>query len=98
MNKTPKSSPLHSNTVNIKKDQVNVIIPRNLSDPLELNKCDEAKAIEGSDIDSLNPKTPQKCKPKVLLSKSLSDTDIITENTPEKEYVKANYKIKYNDL
>ncbi|XP_029341142.1 7SK snRNA methylphosphate capping enzyme [Acyrthosiphon pisum] len=58
MNKTPKSSPLHSNTVNIKKDQVNVIIPRNLSDPLELSKCDEAKAIACSGVDSLKPKTP----------------------------------------
>jgi len=85
MNKTPKSSPLHSNTVNIKKDQVNVIIPRNLSDPLELSKCDEAKAIACSDIDSLKPKTPQKCKSKIPLSKSLSDTGIITDSTPENE-------------
>jgi len=83
MNKTPKSSPLHSNTVNIKKDQVDVIIPRNLSDPLELSKFNKAKAIACSDIDSLKPKTPQKCQSKIPLSKS--DTDLITENTPEKE-------------
>lgn len=84
MNKTPKTSPLHSNTVNIKKDQVNVIIPRNLSDPLELSTCDQAKAIACSDdIDSLKEKTPLKCKPKKLLSKSLSDSGSLTENTPE---------------
>lgn len=85
MNKTPKSSPLHSNTVNIKKDQVNVIIPRNLSDPLELSQCDEAKAIAYFGIDSLKQKTPQKCKSKIQLLKSLSDSGLTTENTPEKD-------------
>lgn len=85
MNKTPKSSPLHSNTVNIKKDQVNVIIPRNLSDPLELSQCDEAKAIAYSGIDLLKQKTPQKFKSKLQLLKSLSDSGLTTENTPEKE-------------
>ncbi|KAL5238767.1 hypothetical protein ACI65C_006177 [Semiaphis heraclei] len=87
MNKTPKSSPLHSNTVNIKKDQVNVIIPRNLSDPLELSKCNKAKAIACSGIDSLKPKTPQKCKSKIPLS--ISDTGLITEKTPEKDHKPA---------
>jgi len=89
MNKTPKSSPLHSNTVNIKKDQVNVMIPRNLSDPLELSQCDEAKAIACSGIDSLKQKTPQKCKPKIQLSKFLSDSGLTTENTPEKDFKPA---------
>lgn len=85
MNKTPKSSPLHSNTVNIKKDQVNVMIPRDLSDPLELSTCDLAKAIASSDNLISNLKSPLAYKPKKLLSKSLSDSGLLTENTPEKE-------------
>lgn len=85
MNKTSKSSPLHSNTVNIKKDQVNVIIPRNLSDPLELSKCNEAKTIACSDIDLLNQKTPQKCKSTPQLLKSLSESGLNTENTTTKK-------------
>lgn len=80
MNKTPKSSPLHSNTVNIKKDQVNVIIPRNLSDPLELSGCDEAKSLASSD---LKQKTPQKHKHKKVLLKCLSDSGLLVENIPE---------------
>lgn len=71
MNKTPKTSPLHSNSVNIKKDQVNVIIPRNLSDPLELSTCAEAKAKANLDLDLLKQKTVQKIKKP--LPKSLSD-------------------------
>lgn len=84
MNKTPKSSPLHSNTVNIKKDQVNVIIPRNLSDPLELSTCNQAKVNACSgDLDSVKEKTSLKCKQKKLLLKSLSDSGTLLENTPE---------------
>lgn len=83
MNKTPKSSPLHSNTINIKKDHVNVIIPKNLSDPLELGTCNEVKAIICPDLDSLKEKTPQKLKPKKVIAKSLSDSGLLTENTPE---------------
>lgn len=86
MNKTPKSSPLHSNTVNIKKDQVNVIIPRNLSDPLELSSTSaEAKSKLSADLAILKQKTPQKRKPKKLLPKCLSDFGSLTENIPENE-------------
>lgn len=81
MNKTPKSSPLHANTVNIKKDQVNVIIPKNLADPLELSTCVDAKAIACSDLDSLRQKTvPKSSKP---LLKSFSDSSPLIEITQE---------------
>lgn len=82
MNKTPKSSPLHSNTVNIKKDHVNVIIPKNLSDPLELGTCVQAKANACTILNLLKHKTPQKCK---NLSKSISDSGLLTANTTENE-------------
>lgn len=79
MNKTPKSSPLHANAVNIKKDHVNVIIPRNLSDPLELSGCAKAKIITCLDIhvDSLKHKTPQKSKrpPSKLLHESVINVE-----------------------
>lgn len=82
MNKTPKSSPLHSNTVNIKKDQVNVIIPKNLSDPLELGTCAQAKAKACSILNLLKQKTPNKCK---HLTKSNSDAGLLPKKTPENE-------------
>lgn len=83
MNKTPKSSPLHSNTINIKKDHVNVIIPRNLSDPLELSTCDDVKAIICPELDSLKEKTPQILNPKNAIAKSLSDSGLLMKNTLE---------------
>lgn len=79
MNKTPKSSPLHSNTVNIKKDHVNVIIPRDLSDPLELSTC-EAKGIVCLNLDLFKSKSPQKCISKILFPKSLSDSGLLTKD------------------
>lgn len=82
MNMTPKSSPLHSNTVNIKKDQVNVIIPKNVFDPLELGTCDEAKEI-CSGLDQLKQKTIHKFKFKKVLTPSLSEPDLIFENNSE---------------
>lgn len=80
MNKTPKSSPLHANTVNIKKDQVNVIIPRNLADPLELSTCTEAKAMAYSDLDSLRQKTIHKSNKPLLKS---CDSGPLSEITQE---------------
>lgn len=77
MNKTLKSSPLHSNTVNIKKDQVNVIIPRNLSDPLELSTCVKTKVIGFVDSDVVKQKTPLKAKKP--LTKPLSDSVVLVE-------------------
>lgn len=81
MNKTPKSSPLHANTVNIKKDQVNVIIPRNLADPLELSTCAEAKSITHSDLDSFRKKSLLKSTKPLL--KSLSDSGSFIEKIEE---------------
>lgn len=81
MNKTPKSSPLHANTVNIKKDQVNVIIPKNLADPLELSTCVDAKTIACSDLDLLRKKTIEKSSKPLL--KSLSDSGPLIEITQE---------------
>lgn len=83
MNKTPKTSPLHSNTINIKKDQVNVIIPRNVCDPLELSTCNGVKSIVCPDLDSPEEKSPKKLKPKKVITKSFSDSGLLTENTPE---------------
>lgn len=77
MNKTPKSSPLHANTINIKKDQVNVIIPRNLADPLELSTCADTKNISHLDLHSSKQKASQKHNK--LLLKTLSQSGF-TEN------------------
>jgi len=79
MNKTPKSSPLRANTINIKKDQVNVIIPKNLADPLELSTCTNAKDVSHMNSHSLKQKTPQKS----ILLKTLSKSDSFIENTLE---------------
>lgn len=84
MNKTPKSSPLRSNTVNIKNDHVNVKIPRNLSDPLELCMCGSKVKGTCSNLDSFKQNTQQKCKSTKLMLKSLSDSGLLIENTPEK--------------
>lgn len=78
MNKTPKSSPLHTNIFNIKKDQVNVIIPRNLSDPLELSTCVKTKVIDSLDSDAVKQKTPLKSKK--LQTKLLSVSNMLGEN------------------
>jgi len=78
MNTTPKSSPLHANIINIKKDQVNVIIPKNLADPLELSTCADAKDISDLNLHSLKQKAPQK-HDKLLLFQS----GLPIENTPE---------------
>lgn len=80
MNKTPKSSPLHSNTVNIKNEHINVIIPRDLSDPLDLSTC-EGKGIVCLNLDLLKRKSPEKCIPKLLLPKSLQ----LSENNRKKK-------------
>lgn len=80
MNMTPKSSPLHSNTVNIKKDHVNVIIPKNVFDPLELSTCDEAKEI-CSDLDLLKQKTIHKLKFKKVLTPSISQSELFEKNS-----------------
>lgn len=86
MNKTPKSSPLHSNKVNIKKDQVDVLIPRNLADPLELSTCVEAKQVNCFDnLLTLKRRTPQKRKTKKQTTKLLSDCSLLIENTPVPE-------------
>ncbi|XP_050531217.1 7SK snRNA methylphosphate capping enzyme-like [Daktulosphaira vitifoliae] len=82
MNKTPKSSPLHSNKVNIKKDQVDVLIPKNLADPLELSTCIEVNKVKCFGIHGLQKRTPQKRKQKKNLTKALSDPGLLTENTP----------------
>lgn len=79
MNKTPKSSPLHANTINIKKDHVSVIIPRNLADPLELSTCTDAKDISYMNANSLKQKTQQKR----ILPKTISKSNSFIENTLE---------------
>ncbi|VVC44728.1 Bin3-type S-adenosyl-L-methionine binding domain,RNA methyltransferase bin3, C-terminal,S-adenosyl-L- [Cinara cedri] len=91
MNMTPKSSPLHSNTINIKKDQVNVIIPKNVCDPLELSTCNEANKI-CSDLDILKQKTINTFKLRKVFSTSLSslslsEPDLLIENTSENNYL-----------
>lgn len=79
MNKTPKSSPLHSNTVNIKNDHINVIIPRDLSDPLDLSTC-EGKEIVCLNLDLITQENPEKCIPKLLLPNSLQLSEFSRKN------------------